>query len=172
MKGGPSASPDNLASHANIASHPADRAPRLIDPNSVTDYVKIAHGQFGDVFRALFETYLVVVKAPKDSGAQSQMREYNTLAGLTRHPNLLSLIGGILVNDQVHLVWPFMPGGSLSKKMYEDPHWGSNDPERMLAVAIGMFEGLAALHAQGVVHRDCTCVVASLLCSRTHGQTD
>ena len=172
MTMGPSATNANLASHANIASHPADRAPRLIDPKTVTDYVEIAHGQFGVVFRALFEAYLVVVKVPKDTGTQSQLREYNMLAGLTRHPNLLALIGGILVNDQVHLVCPFMPGGSLSKKMQEDPDWGSKDPERTLAVAIGMFEGLAALHAQGIVHRDCTCFGVSLLCSRTHGRID
>ena len=124
------------------------------------------------MFRALFKAHLVVVKVPKDTGTHSQMREYNTLAGLTRHPNLLALIGGILVNDQVHLVCPFMPGGSLSKKMEENPHWGSKDPERTLALAIGMFEGLAALHAQGIVHRDRTCLVAPLLCLRTPGLAD
>lgn len=144
--------------HARAAPHPAQDAAQLIAADRVTAYVEINRGHFGVVFKALYESGLVVVKVPLGSDDGAQLHEYNTLAKLQRHPNVLPLIGGIMVNNQVRLVSPFMPGGSLAQRMHDDPTWGHTDPARTLAAAIDMCDGLAALHAHDppVVHRDRT----------------
>ena len=150
----PPAGPVDMPSHAGALSHPADQPPQLIPPDLVTDYVRIDGGQSGVVFRALYQSFLVVVKVPHPlaTDTNTQLKEYNILAGFKRHPNLLALIGGIMANDQVHLVLPYMPGGSLAKRMQTEPLW---DSTRATEAAIDMFDGLAALHDQGIVHRDC-----------------
>ena len=75
---------------------------------------------------------------------------------MKRHPHLLSLIGGVVSNHQVWLVFTFLPGGSVASRLLQDPTWGRTDLLRTLHVAIGMASGVAALHAQGYLHRDRT----------------
>ena len=81
---------------------------------------------------------------------------YTTLTTMKRHPHLLSLIGGVVSNHQVWLVFTFLPGGSVASRLLQDPTWGRTDLLRTLHVAIGMASGVAALHAQGYLHRDRT----------------
>lgn len=146
--------------HKNLASHAAQAPAKLLAMKDVTDFFEIASGNFGKVYLSIFEGCLVVVKVPKASNMEAQMEEYNILARLERHRNVLSLIGGILApNKQVWLVCPFMAGGSLSERMDADPSWGRSDARRTLVAVADMFAGLAHLHAQGLCHRDCTCVL-------------
>ena len=110
-------------------------------------HLRVHHGLSVDVHRCL----------------QEQMTEYTTLTTMKRHPNLLSLIGGVVSHHQVWLVFTFVPGGSLAARLLQDPTWGRTDLVRSLTVALGMAAGVAALHAQGYLHRDCTSRVTAFL---------
>ena len=121
--------------------------------------VEIAGGNFGKVYRAIFEDRLVVVKVPHADGLEAQLEEYNLLSRIAPHPHVLPLIGGIMAdNKQVWLVCPFMAGGSLERRMEREPAWGFTDYERTCQAVMDMFDGLAHLHAQDLCHRDCTCL--------------
>ena len=92
---------------------------------------------------------------------------YTTLTTMKRHPHLLSLIGGVVSNHQVWLVFTFLPGGSVASRLLQDPTWGRTDLLRTLHVAIGMASGVAALHAQGYLHRDRTSRVPGFFLCRS-----
>ena len=64
------------------------------------------------------------------------MTEYTTLTTMKRHPNLLALIGGVVANNQVWLVFTYMPGGSLSARLQRDPAWGRADLVRTFHLMI------------------------------------
>jgi serine/threonine protein kinase len=109
------------------------------------------------VFKAIFEGRLVVIKQPHATDAEAQLEEYNMLTQIPPHRNVLTLIGGVIAdNKQVWLVLPFMAGGSLEQCMRREPTWGTIDPVRTQAVVADLFDGLCHLHAQNIVHCDCT----------------
>ena len=142
-------------SHAGLSSHAADAPPRLIPQKDVTDFVEIAGGNFGKVFKAVFEGRLVVVKQPRATEAEAQLQEYNTLTRIPRHRHVLALIGGMMAdNKQVWLVLPFVSGGSLEARMQREPTWGAVDPARTHTAVAGMFDGLSHLHEQDILHND------------------
>lgn len=126
--------------------------------------VEIASGNFGKVYRAIFESRLVVVKVPHADDLEAQLEEFNTLARIPPHPHLLPLIGGILAgNKQVWLVCPFMAGGSLERRMERQPAWGFSDYQRTRKAMVDMLDGLAHLHAHALCHRDRTFSMSFLL---------
>ncbi len=148
-----------FSAHEGLRSHPADKPPRLIPQKDVTNLVQIAggnlgKGSFGKVFRATFERHLVIVKEPLVSDMEAQLQEYNTLTPLPPHPHVLALIGGIISDNQVLLVCPYMPGGSLADLMKREPQWGATDPSRTQVAVADLFDGMAHLHAHDIVHRD------------------
>jgi serine/threonine protein kinase len=123
----------------------------------VTHLVEIASGNFGKVFKAIFEGRLVVVKQPRATEVEAQLQEFNTLMRIPRHRHVLALIGGIIAdNKQVWLVLPFVSGGSLEARMQREPTWGAVDPARTHTAVVGMFDGLSHLHEQHILHNDCT----------------
>jgi serine/threonine protein kinase len=138
-----------------LTSHPADKPPRLIPFKDVTHLVEIASGNFGKVFKGIFEGRLVVVKQPRATEAEAQLQEFNTLTLIPRHHHVLALIGGIIAdNKQVWLVLPFMSGGSLEARMKREPTWGAVDPTRTRTAVSDMFDGLSHLHEQDILHND------------------
>ena len=130
----------------------------MLDAALFTDFVEIASGNFGTAYCAIYEGCLVVVKVPKEANLAEQMKEYTTFVQVQRHGNLLSLIGGVVSpsGSQLWMVTPWMSQGSLDVILRQDPTWGRTDLVRTLKLAMGMAAGLAALHAQGIIHRDCT----------------
>ena len=151
-KSGPSPPP----SHFGLLSHRGDKPARLIQAHEVTEYWEINSGNFGKVYRAVFEQQLVVVKVPKDAGKDAQLDEFNRMLMLKCNDNLLPLVGGIISTETHHvwLVFPYLEGGSLQDRMESDNTWGRTDVARTVAAAVDMLAGLTALHEQGYVHRD------------------
>ncbi len=86
---------------------------------------RISAGHYGDVFRAIFERCLAVVKIPRGCNFEAQREEFNMLLRITPHPHVLTLLGGIIDYErkQVWLVLAYKPGGSLADKVKRDPSW-------------------------------------------------
>ncbi len=79
------------------------------------------------------------------------------MAGLPPHPHVLPLLGVYLEDGLVCSVTPFMPGGSLERCLRNgNVAWLKlDDPAQLASLMAGLFEGLAHLHAHGVLH--CAC---------------
>jgi hypothetical protein len=77
-------------------------------------------------------------------------REAEVLARL-RHPNIVGLLEVVEDGDDVTLVMPYLPGGSLSDRVAGHGPAPVAEVERMLHV---LGSALADAHRAGVVHRD------------------
>ncbi len=112
-------------SHHGLLGHPGGTTPRLLDQKEVTDLERISAGHFGDVFRAIFERFLAVIKIPRGGNFEAQREEFNMLLRITPHPHVLTLLGGIIDYErkQVWLVLAYKSGGSLADKVKRDPSW-------------------------------------------------
>lgn len=67
------------------------------------------------------------------------------------HPNIVPLIEVVEEGDEVTLVMPYLPGGSLSDRVTRD---GPVPAPELLRLAEQVGGALAAAHRAGVVHRD------------------
>jgi serine/threonine protein kinase len=113
----------------------------------------IARGGMADVHRAT-DTRLerpVAVKVLRDAGETSRFdAEVHTLAGL-RHPGIVSLLdAGTTADGTRFLVLELRTEPTLAAVIAAGPL----PPERVAAIATGLADALAYLHARGVVHRD------------------
>lgn len=76
------------------------------------------------------------------------LREARLLA-LVVHPNVIPLIDvGLFQDGVVGLVMPYLEGGTLEHRSFTEP-W-----QDVLAVAVQIGRGLAAIHDAGILHRD------------------
>lgn len=82
-------------------------------------------------------------------------REINTLRLLKGKWFAVQLLAArIMSDDTAYLVFPYIPGKTLSdffKKIYED---GSFSPVRVESIFNSLLEGLIELHELGIIHRD------------------
>jgi hypothetical protein len=77
-------------------------------------------------------------------------REAEVLRSLD-HPGIVRLLDLVDDGDDVVLVMPYLPGGSLHERIAKD---GPMTPEAVQVLADRLLDALAAAHRQGVVHRD------------------
>ncbi len=77
-------------------------------------------------------------------------REAEVLRSLD-HPGIVRLLDLVDDGDDVVLVMPYLPGGSLHERVRAE---GPLPPETVLVLADRLLDALAAAHRQGVVHRD------------------
>ena len=71
---------------------------------------------------------------------------------LPKHPNLVQLLGFCETEEHVFLVYDFMAGGNLQKRLKAKPPLPWSD---RIGIALGVARGLAYLHlAAARVHRD------------------
>jgi tRNA A-37 threonylcarbamoyl transferase component Bud32/tetratricopeptide (TPR) repeat protein len=88
--------------------------------------------------------------AESSSGARARLiREAQAMAKLA-HPNVITIHDVGAAGDDVFIAMEFVDGGSLREYLArEKPSW-----QAIVATFIQAGEGLAAAHAQGIVHRD------------------
>lgn len=91
------------------------------------------------------------IAAEDDERVETVLRDAHAADGLD-HPRLASLHDVVRSGDRTVLVVEHVPAGSLDDRLRDGPL----DRDRALDVADQVLEGLAALHAVGVVHGDLT----------------
>lgn len=84
-------------------------------------------------------------------GLNRFLDEARTLARF-KHPNVVRVVNFLEANGTAYLVMDFEEGQSLSQYLRRSP--GPVPEARLRAIAEAVLRGLAAVHAQGFLHRD------------------
>ncbi len=119
--------------------------------------VEIGRGGMGEVWRAYDETLAraVAVKLllPQDTDATatSLFRLEAQTAGRLNHPHVVGVLDFGEFDNRLYLVMELVDGDSLSQVLAAS---GPLPAERVAVLAAQASAGLAAAHAQGIVHRD------------------
>ncbi|MCA1812768.1 MAG: serine/threonine protein kinase [Halobacteriales archaeon] len=113
---------------------------------------ELGRGAFGTAFLALDSARGEQVVLKRYHAGRSERRAHAEARALAavRHPRVVPLLDVQRVGEELFLVLGYMPGGS-AKDMLER---GPLPAERCVALTLDLLEGLAALHAEGLVHRD------------------
>ena len=117
----------------------------------------IGEGSFGGVYRArhIHTGQVHALKLARDAvdpeGAARMLAEARAAASL-RHPHVVGIIdGGIAATGEAFIVMELLEGSTLSQLIKKE---GPLPPARATRIARQMLDGLAAAHANGIVHRD------------------
>jgi serine/threonine-protein kinase len=86
-----------------------------------------------------------------DVDARERFRREAATMEAIRHPNVVAVRDAVIDGDEPMLVMEFVTGRSLAELGSDGQRLGR--PEA-LAIAAAMSDGLAAVHAHGIVHRD------------------
>jgi serine/threonine protein kinase len=117
-------------------------------------------GAFGEVWLAedLNLPRLVAVKtlrpgldADQRARLLAALRHDAHLMAKIEHPNIVRVYSWLTVNDNHALVLQYVAGGALDERLLRE---GPLDWQRAARYIADVGEGLAAVHTQGIVHRD------------------
>src|SRR5579859_3311262 len=117
----------------------------------------IGRGGMGVVYRAkdlvLQEEVAIKLLPPLDSSdrkeAERVMREIRTARKIT-HPHVIRIHEFGSTSTEMFIAMELMTGGTLASRLAKGPL----TIEGALKIGLGVAEGLAAVHDQGIVHRD------------------
>nr|WP_268838783.1 serine/threonine-protein kinase [Streptomyces indiaensis] len=119
--------------------------------------VEIGRGGMGEVWRAydttLARTVALKLLLPQDTDptATSRFRLEAQTAGRLNHPNVVGVLDFGEYDNRLYLVMELVEGDSLAGVLAGS---GALPAERVARLAGQASAGLAAAHAQGIVHRD------------------
>ena len=119
----------------------------------------IGAGSFGSVYLAvnLDTGALMAVKEIKYTevaglpNLYSQIKDELSVMEMLHHPNVVEYYGIEVHRDKIYIFEEFCQGGSLASLL---EHGRIEDEGLIQVYSMQMLEGLAYLHAQGIVHRD------------------
>ncbi|KAF0813264.1 Serine/threonine-protein kinase PknB [Andreprevotia sp. IGB-42] len=92
----------------------------------------------------------VALKALKPGTAALDSDEIR-LSSRLQHPNIITLYDAFQGDSQPWLVFEFVEGETLAQRIKRD---GAMLPVKAVTLILGVLDGLAYAHAQGVLHRD------------------
>ncbi|KDD75632.1 protein kinase, partial [Helicosporidium sp. ATCC 50920] len=156
-------SPSDAGSHHPASSVAHGSAARSARPKMLNDVYRLGEelgrGAFGQVFRALdtrtgqhVAVKQLSLEGFKDGDLQGIENEVELLASL-RHRNVVKYLGCMRTRSHLHIILEYVENGSLASVI--KPSRFGPFPEALVAVTIQqVLQGLAYLHARGVVHRD------------------
>lgn len=119
--------------------------------------VEIGRGGMGEVWRAYDETLArtvalkLLLPQDTDATAASRFRLEAQTAGRLNHPNVVGVLDFGEYDNRLYLVMELVEGDSLAGVLNGS---GALPAERVARLAAQAAAGLAAAHAQGIVHRD------------------
>ena len=99
-----------------------------------------------DVALKRFHPHLVA-----DPVARKRIEDEAAAASRVSHPNIVSAVELIDDRDGLALVFPYVAGETLAKRLARKPRIAPRDAAR---IALDISDALAVAHSQGVVHRD------------------
>eukprot|EP01113_Clastostelium_recurvatum_P038177 TRINITY_DN5674_c0_g1_i1.p1 TRINITY_DN5674_c0_g1~~TRINITY_DN5674_c0_g1_i1.p1 ORF type:complete len:434 (+),score=114.82 TRINITY_DN5674_c0_g1_i1:68-1303(+) len=114
----------------------------------------IAAGNFGAVYKAVWRGAVVAVKQLHNLsvvGLADFQKEALTMMSLMMHPNVI-LLYGVVTEPQPMIVTEFIAGGSLLSRLMDSSFVMTLSMAR--EAIMGVANGMAHLHAQGILHRD------------------
>jgi serine/threonine protein kinase/tetratricopeptide (TPR) repeat protein len=118
---------------------------------------KVGEGSFGEVFRARDpqldrEVALKLLREDATGGEEgSAVIEEGRLLARIRHPNVATVYGADRREGRVGLWMEFLHGQTLSALVREQGPFGAREA---VLVGLDLCRALAAVHAQGILHRD------------------
>ncbi|MFF4824797.1 serine/threonine-protein kinase [Streptomyces sp. NPDC001312] len=117
----------------------------------------IGRGGMGEVWRGLDEVLgrpiavKLLLNDGSDASAEARFRLEAQTSARLNHPHVVGTLDFGAWEDRCFLVMELIEGDSLAGELTAG---GPLSPERLAQVAHHSAEGLAAAHAQGIVHRD------------------
>ncbi len=119
---------------------------------------KIGRGGFGAIYlvedAAVQDRIILKILNPHLSGDEAALTRFVQELKLTRrisHRNIIRIYDFIDLGSAHAVSMEYLPGRDLGRLMNEEGRLG---PERCLGIAAQVCAGLAAAHAEGVIHRD------------------
>ena len=144
---------------------PASAPPRPSTPVELVGLVlgdryeikeRLSAGGMGVVYKArhiVLESPVAVkvLLRPQDGTAQRRFLQEAKVASAIRHPNTVYISDfGVLADGRSYLVMEFLQGPTLAKVLRSGPL----EPVRACRIALQIAQGLQAVHARGIVHRE------------------
>ncbi|CAL8080936.1 unnamed protein product [Calicophoron daubneyi] len=126
-----------------------------IPKSSIVLKEKIGQGQFGEVYKAVWnKTTIVAVKTLKPSSCDAAdfLREAQTMKRL-HHPNLIQLYAVCTQSEPFYLVTEFMSKGSLLNHL-QSPEGRNLSLQCLVMMAAKIASGMAYLESRRHIHRD------------------
>ncbi len=118
----------------------------------------VGQGGFATVYEAqdrMLERRLAIKELQADKAASQKtlkrfVQEARIIAAL-EHPNIITIHGLRFFNQRIYMILEYLPGGSLQDKLNRDGRFALGPA---IKLTTGICEGLAKLHARGIIHRD------------------
>ncbi|HMQ54669.1 MAG TPA: tetratricopeptide repeat protein [Anaerolineae bacterium] len=119
---------------------------------------RIGEGGFATVYEAydrLLDRRVAIkqlhLKRVEERKAVQRFLQEARINAALEHPNIVTIHGLRLHQNQFYMIMEFLPGGTLQTLL--ETH-GKLPVERAVDLTIGICDGLAKFHEQGVIHRD------------------
>lgn len=118
----------------------------------------LGKGGFAAVFEAIDRMLnrqvaiklLLLEKASSDKTIKRFIQEARIAASL-EHPNVVTLYGLRIAEQRIYMIMEYLAGGTLRDLINKK---GKLPVDQAVQMTIGICEGLAKLHARGIIHRD------------------
>ena len=128
----------------------------LVQWGSLVLLEKVGEGTFGEVFRARDpqldrEVALKLLRGEQAGDDGSAVIEEGRLLARVRHPNVATVYGADRREGRVGLWMEFLHGKTLNTVVCEQGPFGAREA---VLVGLDLCRALAAVHAQGILHRD------------------
>jgi serine/threonine protein kinase len=140
------------ASLASLARRSGSDPPEIRRWGHLEILGKIGAGSFGEVYRARdpWLDRIVALKLIRASGSPYALTEGRLLARV-RHPNVATVHGTAYHDGRFGLWMEFLEGTTLAEQIGAR---GPFDPREAAEIGVDLCRALAAVHAQGIIHRD------------------
>ena len=86
-----------------------------------------------------------------DPEARRRFTDEAAAAILVSHPNIISAVDRVSTDEELWLVFPYVPGTTLAERLADGPAVTAREAAR---IGVDIADALAAVHAAGLAHRD------------------